>query len=125
MQASGLAGGCARVLALALWVAAQSGCAGTPPAAGAPAEDAAAAPTPASPDELDQRIAELEQAIGRDRARLRELVSEHGDPQSGAPLHARPELREIARRLPGLQQEVGRLRRERAASGGAPAPGGP
>jgi hypothetical protein len=70
----------------------------------------------------DARSAELEAAIGRDREALRRFVSEQGATPEGQPLHANPELREIARRLPALQQELRELRRARASRGAEPPP---
>jgi hypothetical protein len=68
-------------------------------------------------DDLDARIQQLEAQIARDQHRLEDMISvDDGEHVLG--LQESPELREIARRLPGLQAELAELYRERAARKG-------
>lgn len=70
----------------------------------APAATDDSSPTP---DAIAATVRELEQAIQADRARLLVLVStERGE--DAVPLHADPDLRAIARRLPRLERELER-----------------
>jgi hypothetical protein len=62
--------------------------------------------------DLDQRIAELEAAIAQDEEALRALISREPDAQ-GPGLVSDPALREIAGRLPGLQEDLRALQDER------------
>jgi hypothetical protein len=72
---------------------------------------------------LDERIAELEAEIRRDEDRLQVWIADPAvDPVA---LADDPEFREIARRLPRLQDDLEALERERAELGGAPAAPGP
>lgn len=89
----------------------------TEPARGEVASTELGAESAARPDpDRAVRIAELRTAIERDRERLMELVSEPEQP-GGPPLYQRPELREIAERLPDLESEL-RAFDEPAASPG-------
>lgn len=70
--------------------------------------------------ELEQRIHELEAQIARDEERIKELLSRPreqaqppGEGGEAAPV-AGPELREVAMRLPRLQEELRELRERRA-----------
>lgn len=63
--------------------------------------------------DLDARIRSLESAIARDEERLKDMISD-SNPSAVPDLQGSPELREIARRLPGLQAELAELKRERA-----------
>jgi len=74
-------------------------------AAAPPPADAAPAPSELSPEEARARRAELEAQIAADEQRLKELIS--NDAQDD--LQSSPELHEIARRLPRLQEELRRL----------------
>ncbi len=108
--------------AAALWLGGAGACAADraapdPGAAGTGASAAAAAEGPQA-----ARIAELERAIAKDRAQLRRLVSQEGNSGDASALHSNPELREIARRLPALQEELLQLRRARSGVAPAPAP---
>lgn len=73
---------------------------------------AAALPGGAGSASLDARIAELEAAIARDERALKDLISE-APMDGGDALVDSPELREIARRLPALQEDLRALRERR------------
>lgn len=61
---------------------------------------------------LDERIAALQREVDRDQDAIRVLLSE--TPAAGATaLHERPEMREIAQRLPRLQADLRALREQR------------
>ena len=69
---------------------------------------------PAGPSsELDARIRALEELISRDEQALNALIS--AEAGEGDSLAESAELREIARRLPGLQANLRALREQRAA----------
>jgi hypothetical protein len=78
-----------------------------PPAAEPPA------PPPVAPPEtpLDLRIAELEARIETEQEALKALIS---DPAAAPELRGSPELREIGERLPALQGELEKLKKQRA-----------
>ena len=74
-----------------------------------------AAVAPMTDDERDARIRELEAAIAVEEEALRELIS--GDPVGrDDPLITSDEMREIANRLPALQDELRGLLRAREIS---------
>jgi hypothetical protein len=85
---------------------------------GASSLAAAADPQPDSP-----RIVELRAAIARDKARLEALLIAPL-PEEGDPVVIDPELREIAERLPQLQQEL-RILERNAESTPRQSTGGP
>jgi hypothetical protein len=68
----------------------------------------------APPDDLDARIRRLEVEVTRDEERLKDMIS-NAQADAVPELQNSPELREIARRLPGLQSELAALKRERAS----------
>jgi hypothetical protein len=72
------------------------------------------AETPPSMAHLDARIRSLEARVSQDEDRLKDMI---GNPDSDAvpDLQNSPELRAIARRLPGLQAELAALKHERAS----------
>ncbi len=89
------------------------------PAVGANVSTAARAPDPAAEErarreardalaQIEARIAELELAISHDEETLKDMISA---PEGDGGVS--PELREIARRLPELHQELGDLRKQR------------
>lgn len=66
--------------------------------------------------DLDARIRELEEAIARDEATLKDIIST--PPKEGDEgIESSAELREIARRLPGMQAELRALRQQQAVQG--------
>ncbi len=87
---------------------------GATPTVDAPSGETHPSTTPAEPpSELDARIRALEELIARDEQALKALISvEAGE---GGSLAESAELREIARRLPGLQAKLRALREQRAA----------
>ncbi len=73
---------------------------------------AARAAAPTTPEERDARIRELGAAIAEDEEALRVLISA-GSSEGDDPLHTSNEMREIANRLPALQDELRELLRAR------------
>jgi hypothetical protein len=96
------------------------------PRAATPAPDAdVAAPPPPEPSPLppadasalDERIRVLEEQVSRDQAAIQNILSEPRE--SGDPRVAdRPDLRELAQRLPKLQADLKALREQRARPSG-------
>ncbi len=86
---------------------------GATPSVDAPPDET---PRPAPParatDDLDARIRALEAAIARDEQALKALIS---DDSTEGSLSESEELREIALRLPGLQESLRALLEQRAA----------
>jgi hypothetical protein len=86
---------------------------GATPSVDAPPDET---PQPAPParaaDDLDARIRALEAAIARDEQALKALIS---DDSTEGSLSESEELREIALRLPGLQESLRALLEQRAA----------
>lgn len=82
-----------------------------------PSEGSNAEPNAAARrEELDHRIADLEANLAKDEERLKELISTaRMDKGKPAPLYGVPELEELARRFPKLQEEIATLRAERRA----------
>lgn len=88
------------------------------PARAGDAEADRRAPAPPEAEERAARIARLEAAIARDEETLRRIVKL--DPAAGdAAFHDHPVLRDIARRLPAMQEELRRLREQGAPAGAA------
>ena len=87
---------------------------GATPSVDAPPDET---PQPAPParaaDDLDARIRALEAAIARDEQALKALISD--DSTEKGSLSESEELREIALRLPGLQESLRALLEQRAA----------
>ncbi len=85
---------------------------GATPTVDAPSDETHPSTPPAAPpSDLDARIRALEEVIARDEQALKALISAEG----GGSLAESAELRQIARRLPGLQANLRALREERAA----------
>jgi len=72
-----------------------------------------AAPAPATSVQLDAHIQELEAAVAIEQEALRVLISA-GPTEGDDPLLTSDAIREIAARLPALQDELRGLARERA-----------
>ena len=87
---------------------------GATPTVDAPSDETHPSTPPAGPSsELDARIRALEEVIARDEQALKVLIS--AEAGEGGSLAESAELREIARRLPGLQAKLRALRERRAA----------
>jgi hypothetical protein len=84
----------------------------------APAPEVTDAPlTPGDAADLDTRIASLEEQVNRDEAAIQSILSQPRE--ADAPRVAeRPDFREIAQRLPGLQANLKVLREQRARQSG-------
>jgi hypothetical protein len=94
-----------------------------PPGPAAPAESApSAAGDAAALDALDARIVELEKSIAADEAALADYIS---DPDRAKKEGSSADVSAISARLPGLQKELGELKKQREAATGAAAPHAP
>jgi len=77
----------------------------------------------ADPAAMDERIAALREAVARDRQALQELAGDRGwEDGSEAARERDGRIREIANRLPALQEELARLERLRAGLPVGPEP---
>ena len=85
----------------------------TPSVDAPPDETPQPAPPARSADDLDARIRALEAAIARDERALKALISDDSSEKDS--LSESEELREIALRLPGLQESLRALLEQRAA----------
>ena len=102
-----------------------SGSRGAPPTASPSAtasvpREPSVAPSPLSATDasaLDDRIALLEEQVSRDQAAIQSILGEPRE-SDGARLADRPDLREIAGRLPKLQADLKALRAQRARQTG-------
>lgn len=86
---------------------------GATPTVDAPSDPPHPSTPPAGPpSQLDARIRALEEMIARDEQALKAMIS--AEAGTGGSLAESAELREIARRLPGLQANLRALRERRA-----------
>jgi len=83
-----------------------------PPPTSSPAEP----PAPADGPALDERIATLEDQVGRDQSALQNILSQPRE-KDGPRVADRTDFREIAQRLPKLQADLKALRERRTRQG--------
>lgn len=81
-----------------------------------PSDEPSPGDEPSAEPDLATRIRELEQAIARDEETLKDMIST--PPAEGEEgIESSAELREIARRLPGMQAELRALKQRQAVEG--------